>query len=241
MEKKFESELGKRIVEGNQRKSSRKVILGIAAISACALLFGAASFSFAMGATVSGPPFIIENVLFDHEVSDLVDVETGDADVKRVMSLKYRTTDPPGGIDPGNTKFIYVINLALNSTDEYTLVGMPVGNLELAFTTYEGVNAEITTEITVVSNAGGVSETMWANTTEYMLAESGLDLTATIPAVTLDSGLAWVPTPGDTVSIVITAHIGVPNLTGFATETAFPGLDYAPMTAAFPVVAAPEF
>jgi len=237
MEKKFESELGKRIVEGNTRKSSKKVILGIAAIGACALLFGAASFSFAMGANATGPSFITENVLFDHEVSELTDTETGDADAKRVMSLKYRSTAPPGDNDLGNTKFVYVINIVINSTDGYEFIGMNVGNLVIGFDAPVAYNALVTVYTTGIANQGELPEAFSVTTTPATDdTTDGVDVTAIIPSATLLDGSAWVPTVGDTVSITITVDIAMPNLTGTATETAWPGSIFEPVPVDFPIV-----
>ncbi len=76
MEKKFESELGKRIVEGNRRKSTKKVVLVIAAVSVMTLLVGAASFTMAQMACAGNSPVVDEAVLFESQEDSIMSTET---------------------------------------------------------------------------------------------------------------------------------------------------------------------
>ncbi len=84
MEKKFESELGKRIVEGNRRKVTKKVALAAFAIITVAAFFGAAAFSVVTSAK-AGPPYMTAETLVDHEQST-INNEGGSIAVSRVMT-----------------------------------------------------------------------------------------------------------------------------------------------------------
>jgi hypothetical protein len=232
MEKKFESELGKRIVEGKKRGSSKKTILGIAAVCASVLLFGAASVTFAVG--VNAPVVITEKLLFE-QVEDLIlNEDLMDTDLKRSMSLKYRSTLPPGNGDTGNTKLIYSLNMQVKTVDGYDFVGMIVGDLSVLFAV--DVEAKITIACTV-TNAAGI---LPAETEQYTSTGVSVDASASVPAelivgseaVTDEFGTvtevpvfdAYTVAIDDTISWTITVDISVPNLSGSLTEVAWPGI-----------------
>jgi hypothetical protein len=147
MEKKFESELGKRIVEGKNRQSTINVGIIAAAVVSCALLVGSAAFLLpAMaGAETSAAVDYIE--LIDAEDDYLVYVEglglvhvadeplDGIWDVKRTASLKQATFDSPSVMsDAQYNKFVYVLNVNLRDLTTFVPEGTVVGQLTIPYT-----------------------------------------------------------------------------------------------------------
>lgn len=134
MEKKFESELGKRIVEGNRRKSTKKVVLVIAAVSVMTLLVGAASFTMAMQANAGGPDFIYEELLLDGYLDTVPSpTDLNDDAVQRVMNLKFKSSAPPGESDGGLFRFTYGINIHFKEMVDGIGTGTAVGYLNISF------------------------------------------------------------------------------------------------------------
>ena len=233
MEKKFESELGKRIVEGKKRVSSKKAILAMAAICASALLFGATLTTFAVG--VNSPVEITEISLFEPAVVDtMVNVNDVDTDLKRTMSIKYRSTLPPGMNDPGNTKLIYSLNMQVKAIEGYDFATMVVGEMAAVFTT--PVDAQITVNCAVQTSSGTFDaqpETISA------LATTSIEVSALVPAqlitfedqVNEDGTITqvevlkdYVVAEGDSMSWTITVVMLVPNVHGSLNEVAWPGI-----------------
>ena len=228
MVKEFESELGKRIVEGKKRKTSVKVGLVAAAAVSCALLFGTAAFSFAMGSGTSAgsPPFMTEVVIWDHEVDEISATEDGDADAKDVLSLKYRSSLPPGGADPGNTKLVFSLNVAINSTDNFDFAGMTAALLTVWF---DGSGQAVVSITSVLTNSTGDDVPFETVTKPYLAWFYGtdtFDVAATLPA-TLPWGDVWTPAVGDTVSFNIVIEVYVPGMSGTVTEQSWPDAVYA--------------
>jgi hypothetical protein len=231
MEKKFESELGKRIVEGKQRKSSKKTILGIAAVCASVLLFGAALTTFAAG--VNSPVEIVVKELFEPTVEDLMTLDDVDTDLKRTMSIKYRSTLPPGNgdySDSGNTKLIYSLNMQVQVEDvsSYGFATIVVGDLSVTFD--DPVNAQITVNCAVETLIGtfayAVPETSSVSGTSVDISAMAQlivgytdDPTAEDPTILIP--VYYVVAPGDSISWTITVVMSVPNLSGSLSEVAW--------------------
>jgi hypothetical protein len=225
MGKEFESELGKRIVEGKTRKTPVKVGLVAAAVVSCALLFGTAAFSYAMGsgASAGSPPFMTEVVIWDHEVDEISFTEDGDADAKDVLSLKYKSSLPPGGADPGNTKLVFSLNVAINSTENFYFAGMTAAMLTVWF---NGSGQAVVSITSVLTNSTGDDVPFETVTKPYLAWFYGTDTFDV--AATLPSSDVWTPAVGDTVSFNIVVEVYVPGMSGTVTELSWPDAIYAP-------------
>jgi len=229
MVKEFESELGKRIVEGKKRKTSVKVGLVAAAAVSCALLFGTAAFSFAMGSGTSAgsPPFMTEVVIWDHEVDEISATEDGDADAKDVLSLKYRSSLPPGGADPGNTKLVFSLNVAINSTENIDFAGMTAALLTVWF---DGSGQAVVSITSVLTTSAGDMVFTTVPYLEWFYGTDTFDVAATLP-----SSDVWTPAVGDTVSFNIVVEVYVPGMPGTVSELSWPDVidAFEPRVAAF--------
>ena len=229
MVKEFESELGKRIVEGKKRKTSVKVGLVAAAAVSCALLFGTAAFSFAMGSGTSAgsPPFMTEVVIWDHEVDEISATEDGDADAKDVLSLKYKSSLPPGGADPGNTKLVFSLNVAINSTENIDFAGMTAALLTVWF---DGSGQAVVSITSVLTTSAGDMVFTTVPYLEWFYGTDTFDVAATLP-----SSDVWTPAVGDTVSFNIVVEVYVPGMPGTVSELSWPDVidAFEPRVAAF--------
>jgi hypothetical protein len=221
MGKEFESELGKRIVEGKKRKTSVKVGLVAAAVVSCALLFGTAAFSFAMGsgASAGSPPFMTEYTIWDHEVDEISFTEDGDADAKDVLSLKYKSSLPPGGADPGNTKLVFSLNVAINSTDNFEFAGMTAALLTVWF---DGTGQAVVSITSVLTTSAGETVFTTLPYLAWFYGTDTFDVAATLPSTDV-----WTPAVGDTVSFNIVVEVYVPGMSGTVTELSWPDAIYA--------------
>ena len=135
MDKKFESELGKRIVEGNRRKGP-KVVMAAFAILTVASFLAAAAFSLVTSAK-AGPPYMTAEDLVDHEQSTITN-EGGSVAVSRVMTLMTRAfdVDTGGGQHMDCFKFVYVMNVQVVDADSTVNVGDAIGDLSLEFANF---------------------------------------------------------------------------------------------------------
>ena len=113
MERKFESELAKKVAGGNKDNSSKKKGVLFAAVATCALLFGSAAFSIAEADNDNGNCPVTVKGLLDDEVDELTFVGP-DPDVKRTMNLKARSFLPSGDADVEYTKILYSVKVHFN-------------------------------------------------------------------------------------------------------------------------------
>lgn len=229
MERKFESELGKRIMEGNRRKSSKNVMLVVATVGVMALLIGAASFTIARMATAGNSPVVSETYLFGgpdvEPVEDiiLVSPDSEDTAAKRVMNLKYRSVDPQSDIvDLGKTKFTYMVNIYFKATVDGIGSGTAVGNLEIVFDApIDDSKVLIEETATIVCEPLGVSVDSTDVLADENTALDKIDVTAAIPTTALILGADY------SVSIKIEITImDSPGLTGALTEQPWPTLNW---------------
>jgi len=221
MEKKFESELGKRIVEGNRRKSTKKVVLVIAAVSVMTLLVGAASFTMAQMACAGNSPVVDEAPLFDSQ-GDSITVGD-DTAAKRVMNLKYRSVDPgTADSDLGVFKFTYAVNVYFKDAVAGIGSGIAVGNLVIVFNSdlVDG-NVAITGTAVVLDGAGNVVTSSYTLPSDANVDLNVIDVTAAIP--TIDSTVTLGAGYSVSINIQITID-DAPGLSGTATEQPWPTL-----------------
>ena len=148
MERKFESELAKKVAGGNKDNSSKKKGVLFAAVATCALLFGSAAFSIAMSENDNGRPVAV--LVLTDKVDELqADPDTDlNVDVKRVMNLKAKSFDSPGdnGCDE-YTKFVYSVNVKIYDSEAYVYSDMDVGILVIGYASL--VDLDTTTTVTV--------------------------------------------------------------------------------------------
>jgi len=239
MEKKFESELGKRIVEGKKRGSSRKVIMGIGAVGACALLFMAASYTFA--ASENSPVVITEKTLYSQETDYYTASVDGDADLQRTMSLNYRSTLPPGNGDLGNTKLIYSVNMQVKDTTDIVFTDMIVGELSVTFG-LSVTSAVYVSCLVMTTDADGNAVTFTVSQPNEIVYGTDVAVDAVVPSqyTYIESTIAedgtvteetitadYTVSAGDSLSWAITIATFHPDMTGSFAEVAWPGLvDY---------------
>jgi hypothetical protein len=173
MEKKFESELGKSIVEGNRRKVTKKVAVMAFAIISAAAFFGTAAFSFVTSAQFA--PYMTPEALFEHEQST-IDNAGGSVAVSRTMTLMTRAydIDTGGGAHVDCFKFVYVLNVAIVDTDSVMLTGDAIGDLDLSFTNFV-VWTPITPVLTVTATTYLADNTATPLTSD--VARSGVTMT----------------------------------------------------------------
>jgi len=236
MEKRFESELGKRIAEGSRRGEGRKAAaIAVAVISAVAFI-GTAAFSFMTSARYA--PYMTDEMPFDH-LQSTIDDEGGSVEVSRVMTLMTRAydIDTGGGAHVDCFKFIYVMNVAIVSFDGVLDEGAPIGTLDLSFSNQVAVYYKWSIEASVYEAVAGTSTT-YSYDTLYDADESAVDFVtvtsvdATVGGVTTTDYTVSVDAPdeiagsGDTMRFYFTmTFYYVTNLDGIAYETPFSAAD----------------
>ncbi|HUU07428.1 MAG TPA: hypothetical protein VMW88_03360 [Thermoplasmata archaeon] len=142
MERKFESELAKKVAGGNKDNSSKRKGVLFAAVATCALLFGSAAFSIAEADNDNGTPVTVLRLVPD-AIDEIVAASSidGEADVKRTMNLKARSFAPEG--DSGcvdYTKILYTVSVRVIDPDVSVLEsGMMVGKLTIDYA-YSGLD-----------------------------------------------------------------------------------------------------
>jgi len=237
MEKRFESELGKRIAEGSRRGEGRKAAaVAVAVISAVAFI-GTAAFSVmtsAQYAPSQSAPFMTDEMLFDH-LRSTIDDGDGSVEVSRVMTLMTRAydIDTGGGAHVDCFKFIYVMNVAVVDSDGALAEGAPIGTLDLSFSDQVAVYYKWSIEATVYEAEAGIS-TPYSYDTLYNADEPAVDfvtvtsIDATVDDVTTSDYTVSVVAPdgiagsGDTMRFYFTmTFYYVTNLDGIAYETPF--------------------
>ena len=232
MEKRFESELGKHIVEGRRRGEGRKAAaVAVAVISSFAFI-GTAAFSLMTSAQYA--PYMTDEMLFDHFQSTIDDGD-GLVEVSRVMTLMTRAydIDTGGGAHVDCFKFIYVMNVAVVDSDGELAEGTPIGTLDLSFSDQVAVYYKWSIEASVYEAEAGVSMT-YSYDTLYNADEPAVDfvtvtsIDATVDDVTTTDYTVSVVAPdgisgsGDTMRFYFTmTFYYVTNLDGIAYETPF--------------------
>ena len=229
MEKKFESELGKRIVEGNRRKSAKKVGLVVAAVSVMTLLVGA-SVTMAMQANAGGPDFIYDDVVWDGERDTIMStVDVNDDAVQRVMNLKFKSSAPPGDADGGLFRFTYGINIQFKELVDGIGTGTAVGTLVIGFPEDIDDNlVSFSTQATLYDSAG---TSIGSGTPVVSDADSDagfINVTAAIPVFYATDAITEVPlAAGYSLSISVQITIeDSPLLSGTLTEQPWPTLTH---------------
>lgn len=255
MKRKFESELGKRIVRGSRRASQSPVALAALVSAACAIILGASAMMVPALAVPGdpGPPVTYVNLIDaedDYLVNDgtaIVKIdEVGDDlfQVKRVATLKHAIFSTPGMSSAEYTKIVYSVNVNLRDLTELEddVVGMVVGALDVA---YAGAAAPLTVDFSLAINGEVLHETAYNETgVPYAGAEmnpfevdwidtsdDGIDVadTISVDAVLPDLASAFEKQsyePGDSVELFILIKIGEPVETLSFSEVAFPGAPF---------------
>ena len=226
MENKFESELGKRIVEGNRRKVTKKMAVVAFAVISAAAFFGTAAFSFVTSAQYA--PYMTAETLFDHEQST-IDDDDGSVAVSRTMTLMTRAFDVEtgGGAHVDCFKFVYVLNVAIVDADTTVLAGDDIGDLTLSFASevpMPSVGLILTVEATTYA-ADGTPTTVdgYSGVTMAYSATTNEDQTLTVTGITVDAN-APVDLTGAGSSMTLYIDVWVyylPSIEGTATEIAF--------------------
>ena len=150
MEKKFESELGKRIVEGKKRQSTINMGVIAAAVVSFALLVGSAVFLLpAMAGAETGKPVMTEVVPILGQDDYLVYVAESDEivhtdsvatdekyDLKRLVTLKEMTYESPSApYDKDYNMFVYTVNVVLRDLENVVSPeSMVLGTLTIPYT-----------------------------------------------------------------------------------------------------------
>ena len=148
MERKFESELGKRVAEGSWKKASKKSAILAVALSACALMISSAAFMApAIAGEEYGKPVYWDDVISAQ--SDYLVYEDGALvhyaedqigeddlfDVKRTVTLKAATFDSPSEFSIAQyNKFVYSVNVNLRDLTYFNPDGTVVGMVTIPYT-----------------------------------------------------------------------------------------------------------
>lgn len=148
MERKFESELGKRVAEGSWKKSSKKTVLLAVALSACAFMVSGATF---MAPAIAGEEYgkpvywddvitaqcdylVYEDDVLVHYAEDQIG-EDDLFDVKRTVTLKAATFDSPSDFSIAQyNKFVYSVNVNLRNLTYFQPGGAVVGEVTIPYT-----------------------------------------------------------------------------------------------------------
>jgi hypothetical protein len=228
MENRFESELGKRIVEGNRRKVTKKMAVVAFAMVSAALFFGTAAFSFVTSAQYA--PYMTAETLFDHEQST-IDNLGGSAAVSRTMTLMTRAFDVEtgGGAHVDCFKFVYVMNVSIVDTDTTVYAGDDIGDLALLFASdvpMPSVGLILTVEATTYA-ADGTPMTVdgYSGVTMAYSTITNEDQTMTVTGITVDANapVDLIGT-GSSMSLYIDVWVYyLPIIEGTATEIPFGG------------------
>lgn len=148
MERKFESELGRRVAEEGRKKSFRKVAVLAVTLSACALMISSAAFLLpAIAGEEVGKPVYWNDVItaqndyLVYEDGALVhyteDQLTDDVsfDVKRTVTLKAAVFEAPSEFSTAQyNKYVYSVNVNLRDLTQFTPDGVVVGEVTIPYT-----------------------------------------------------------------------------------------------------------
>jgi hypothetical protein len=171
LERKFESELGERVVEKNGHRNSKKVSALIGAVAVCTLMISCAFVSLA-----DNQPAKDSGVMFDNHVDYIYGVDD-EVDVKRTMTLKNKTMEVSGTNELTYTSFNYSVSISVNdvglswvnaiigsltiaidgatSSNEYT--GNYLGYIELTGPGLEILQAPVSGSVTCGADPGSVT------------------------------------------------------------------------------------
>ncbi|HIH01438.1 TPA: hypothetical protein HA259_05085 [Thermoplasmata archaeon] len=147
MERKFDSELGKRVAEGSRKTSSKKAAILAATLSVCAIMVsGAAFMAPAIAGEELGKPVYWENVIeaqndyLVYEDGVLVHyaedqwTESVSFDVKRTTTLKAAVFNSPSEWSNAEyNKFVYSVNVNLRNLTYFGPDGAIVGVLAIPY------------------------------------------------------------------------------------------------------------
>ena len=202
MERKFESDLARRVTGLETSRPLRKTGLVLAAVAVCAMLSVSALYSVAIGENSRAP--IVEIGIFSAEKAYLTEADTDEAGdpvvnllAVRTMNLKvkgdhlYAAEDCPLYY----AKFVYRLDVSI-SDDEVAWEGMILGELTLP----EAVE-EVTLVATAMVTRGDTTVDIGA---AAYAGSSGNVITVSIPAL---SDSTYVV--GDSISISVMIQTGV--------------------------------
>lgn len=247
MESRYKSQLANRIAE-KKPWSGRQLGVLVAAVAACALLVGAASFSIPIEANGSGNSPVNFEDIFVQKQDYLIPVEVegedgvvavelqhtdgiwdGPYDVMKVSRLKMDTFQTPGLYAKTYTKFVYTVTVKLGSIEniEFTDgIGLIVAHVEIT-----GVGAA-----QQYLNSGSLSingELMDVPVNQYVTSNINLVGDELIDVLKFDvilPDMSYVA--GDEISVFVMFMSALTDWAGEAFEDAFPEFgDYdVPMT-----------
>ena len=209
MERKFESDLARRVTSPETSRRFRKTVVVMAAVAVCAMLSVSALYSVAMSGN-SGAP-IVEIDIFSAKKAYLTETDTGEYGNQvenllavRTMNLKVRGDHLFAGEDcPLHyAKFVYGLNVSI-SEDDASWEGRALGELKLP-----GIVGDVTPVATAtVTRADGSSVEI---DTEVVYASAvGSIITVNIPTLELVDGDTVAYAAGDSISISVMIQTGV--------------------------------
>jgi len=211
MEKKFESELGKRIVEGKKRQSTINMGVIAAAVVSFALLVGSAVFLLpAMAGAETGKPVMTEVVPILGQDDYLVYVAESDEivhtdsvaidekyDLKRMVTLKEMTyTSPNAPYDKDYNMFVYNVNVVLRDlTNVGSPEGMVLGTLTIPYTGSVVAATSMSIAVNLVALPGILPASVVTDLENDVIAVK----------VFLPAGISYAA--GDNIQIQVTAKV----------------------------------
>lgn len=239
MEGRYKSQLANRIAE-KKPWSGRQLGVLVAAVAACALLVGAASFSIPIAANGSGGSPVEYADLFAQDQDYLVPVEVegedgevsvelqhadlwdGPYDVMKVSRLKMDTFQTPGLYSKTYTKFVYTVTVKLGSIENIDLTdgfGLTVAHVEIT-----GVGAAQQYLKNGSLSINGVLTDV--PVIQYVISEInpvGAELVDVLKFDIILPDLVYAA--GDEISVFVMFMSALTGWTGEASEDAFPAFD----------------
>ena len=214
MERKFESELGERVVEKNGHKLGKKTAALVGAMAICTLMISCAFSSLA-----ENQPAKDSGVMFDDHV-DYIYGADGEVDVKRTMTLKNKTMTANGDSELTYTSFNYTVSLSVNDAD-LSLEGAIIGSLEIVIDGADDSNVYI-------GNYDGYFELMGPDLNILSVPVAGIVECGEFPGLVefpVPSSFSEVVTAGSKLSLNVTLTFDVGFLSGEVTESWDPEIE----------------
>lgn len=246
MEGRYKSQLAKRVAE-KKPWAGRQLGALVAAVAACALLVGVATFSIPIAAKGSGDSPVDYADLFVQDQDYLIATEVvgdddqvsvelqhassswdGPYDVMKVSRLKMDTFQTPGLYSKTYTKFVYTVTVKLGSIENIDLtdgVGLTVAHVEI---TGVGDAQQYLKEASLSING----ELTDVPVSQYVISNIntvGEDLIEVLEFDIILPDLDYAA--GDEISVFVMFMSALTDWTGLASEDAFPEFDdYEPTT-----------
>lgn len=252
MERKFESDLASRIVEGKTRRSTRRAAFLLAAVAVCAMLGATTLYSVAMSDDTGAP--MTEIVIFNQQKNELTETFLNDEGVEevnvlatRTMSLKVKGDHAYAGPNCvlQNAKFVYVLNVGIQEISYQDGATIAWEGMELGELTLPDVVGDLTVSASPVVTriVDGVSEVV--PTTGVCAVAAGNVVTVSIPAllddvdgeiVTLDRSYEVGDSISISVNIQTLADLDTYLIGEDVTEVAWGDVETRTETIALPIV-----